>query len=42
MLYWIGLLGGKCDVGLGIDFAVVDEGYVFIMLLYVDLIVYSV
>lgn len=36
-LYWIGPPGGKCDAGPGTDFAAVDEGYVSITPLHVDL-----
>ncbi|STJ20244.1 stationary phase survival protein SurE [Escherichia coli] len=40
-LYWIGPPGGKCDAGPGTDFAAVDEGYVSITPLHVDLTAHS-
>ncbi|EIE1379386.1 5'/3'-nucleotidase SurE [Escherichia coli] len=39
--YWIGPPGGKCDAGPGTDFAAVDEGYVSITPLHVDLTAHS-
>ena len=36
-LYWIGPPGDKCDAGPGTDFAAVDEGYVSVTPLHVDL-----
>ena len=36
-IYWIGPPGEKCDAGPGTDFAAVDEGYVSITPLHVDL-----
>ena len=40
-LCWIGPPGGKCDAGPGTDFAAVDEGYVSITPLHVDLTAHS-
>ena len=40
-LYWIGPPGGKCDAGPGTDFSAVDEGYVSITPLHVDLTAHS-
>ncbi len=40
-LYWIGPPGGKCDAGPDTDFAAVDEGYVSITPLHVDLTAHS-
>jgi 5'-nucleotidase len=40
-LYWIGPPGEKCDAGPDTDFAAVDEGYVSITPLHVDLTAYS-
>ncbi len=36
-LYWIGPPGDKRDAGPGTDFAAVDEGYVSVTPLHVDL-----
>ncbi|CAK9885841.1 MAG: 5'/3'-nucleotidase SurE [Candidatus Erwinia impunctatus] len=36
-LYWIGPPGEKCDAGAGTDFAAIDEGYVSVTALHVDL-----
>jgi 5'-nucleotidase len=40
-LYWIGPPGDKCDAGPDTDFAAVDEGYVSVTPLHVDLTAYS-
>ncbi|MCK7308864.1 5'/3'-nucleotidase SurE [Enterobacter quasiroggenkampii] len=40
-LYWIGPPGDKCDAGPDTDFAVVEEGYVSVTPLHVDLTAYS-
>lgn len=40
-LYWIGPPGEKCDAGPDTDFAAVDEGYVSVTPLHVDLTAYS-
>ena len=40
-LYWIGPPGEKCDAGPDTDFAAVDEGYVSITPLHVDLTAYG-
>ena len=36
-MYWIGPPGEKLDAGQGTDFAAVDEGYVSVTALHVDL-----
>ena len=40
-LYWIGPPGDKCDAGPDTDFAAVEEGYVSVTPLHVDLTAYS-
>jgi len=40
-LYWIGPPGEKCDAGPDTDFAAVDEGYVSVTPLHVDLTAHS-
>lgn len=40
-LYWIGPPGEKCDAGTDTDFAAIDQGYVSITALHVDLTAHS-